>query len=190
MCYLKMSRCRCMLWSISWMPLCETSPETLDHITLQCPYATAVWSGTISRLQLPSIVPLGAARLKLGSGGLWRSGDSLRRTGKRLTPWSCLSCGDARVFNRVATTAHVTLRLLLDEWHAWMLCRHGLMWEVEARVRGCVGTVTQSGGRRWCARLSPWFGLVIGLSAILLSLRASPAVGGPRAKIRRYFLPD
>jgi hypothetical protein len=29
----------------------------LDHITLECPYVTAIWVGAVARLGLPSIVP-------------------------------------------------------------------------------------------------------------------------------------
>jgi hypothetical protein len=38
-------------------PLCGSRQEMLDHITLECPYATAIWAGDVARLGLPSIVP-------------------------------------------------------------------------------------------------------------------------------------
>jgi hypothetical protein len=38
---------------------------------------------------------------------------------------------NARVFNRKATTAQTLLRLLLDEWKAWMSCRRGFRREIE-----------------------------------------------------------
>jgi hypothetical protein len=36
-------------------PLCNTERDTLDHISLQCPFAIAVWTGVVSRLSLPDI---------------------------------------------------------------------------------------------------------------------------------------
>jgi hypothetical protein len=116
-------------------PLCGASPETLDHITLQCPYATAVWAGVVYRLQLPPIVPSGQAEI----GEWWPLAIRCFTKADRKMANSLIMLvmrtlwlePNARVFNRVATTAQVTLRLLLDEWHAWMLCRRGPMREVE-----------------------------------------------------------
>jgi hypothetical protein len=116
-------------------PLCGTSPETLDHITLQCPYATAVWAGAVSRLQLPPIVPSGQAEI----GEWWplaircftKTDRKMANSLIMLVMRALWLERNARVFNRVATTAQVTLCLLLDEWRAWMLCRRGPMREVE-----------------------------------------------------------
>jgi hypothetical protein len=38
---------------------------------------------------------------------------------------------NARVFNWKATTVQTLLRLLLDEWKAWMSCRRGFRREIE-----------------------------------------------------------
>jgi hypothetical protein len=45
-------------------PLCGSRAETLDHITLQCPFATAVWTGAATRLGLPNIVPSEHAEIR------------------------------------------------------------------------------------------------------------------------------
>jgi hypothetical protein len=44
-------------------PLCGSREETLDHITLQCPYVTTVWTGAATRLGLPNIVPSAQAEI-------------------------------------------------------------------------------------------------------------------------------
>jgi hypothetical protein len=40
-------------------PLCGTARETLDHISLQCPFARGVWTGVVTSLGLPDIRPSG-----------------------------------------------------------------------------------------------------------------------------------
>jgi hypothetical protein len=37
--------------------------ETLDRITLQCPFTFAIWTRVVARLRLPSIVPLENAEI-------------------------------------------------------------------------------------------------------------------------------
>ncbi|KAM0902880.1 hypothetical protein ACQ4PT_019125 [Festuca glaucescens] len=39
--------------------LCDTSDETLDHLSLHYPYARAIWAGLVARLGLPDITPTG-----------------------------------------------------------------------------------------------------------------------------------
>jgi hypothetical protein len=71
-------------------PLCGTHQETLDHLTLQCPLASAVWARGFRGCTCPTschpIVQI------LGSGGPCPSGGSLIPTGRRQIPSSCLSC--------------------------------------------------------------------------------------------------
>jgi hypothetical protein len=116
-------------------PLCGTRHETLDHITLQCPYATAIWAGAATRLGLPSIVPSEQAAI----GEWWPEAAARFASRDRRTADSFIMLvmrtlwleRNTRVFNRKATTAQTLLRLLLDEWKAWMSCRRGFRREIE-----------------------------------------------------------
>jgi hypothetical protein len=106
-------------------PLCGTREETLDHITLQCPFASAA----VMRLNLPNIVPSGNAEI----GEWWpaavaRFASSERKTANSFIMFVMRTLWlkrNARVLERSSTTAQVTLRLLLDEWGARMSCRRG-----------------------------------------------------------------
>jgi hypothetical protein len=116
-------------------PLCGSREETIDHITLQCPFAAAIWTGAVTRLGLPNIVPSDRAEL----GEWWplaisRFAASDRRTANSfilLVMRSLWLERNARVFNHKYTSAQTSLRLLLDEWAAWMVCRRGYRRGVE-----------------------------------------------------------
>jgi hypothetical protein len=116
-------------------PLCGTCQETLDHITLQCHYATAIWAGAVTRLGLPSIVP--SEHAAIGDWWLEAAARFAPRDRKTANSFIMLAMRtlwlerNARVFNRKATTAQTLLRLLLDEWKAWMSCRRGFRREIE-----------------------------------------------------------
>jgi hypothetical protein len=108
-------------------PLCGSRQETLDHITLPCPYATAIWAGAAARLGLPNIVPSEQAEI----GEWWPEATTRFAPPDRRTTNSFIMLvmrtlwleRNTRVFNRKATTTQTLLRLLLDEWKAWMICR-------------------------------------------------------------------
>jgi hypothetical protein len=110
-------------------PLCGTQKETLDHLTLQCPYARAVWTGVITRHNLPDIVPSENAEI----GEWWPAAIAMFVATDRKTANSLIMLvmrtlwleRNAHVFEHSPITAQVTLRLMLDEWHAWMMCRRG-----------------------------------------------------------------
>jgi hypothetical protein len=116
-------------------PLCGSREETIDHISLQYPFATTIWTGAIMRLGLPNIVPSDHAEL----GEWWplavnRFAASDRRTANSfilLVVRTLWITRNARVFNRKCTSAQVSLRLILDEWKAWLACRHGSRREIE-----------------------------------------------------------
>jgi hypothetical protein len=57
-CWTADRRLRHGLPSHTLCPLCATVDETLDHISLHCPFATMVWAGIILRLRLPDISPI------------------------------------------------------------------------------------------------------------------------------------
>lgn len=41
-------------------PLCTSSDETLDHLSILCPFALQVWHGAIARLDFPLPAPTGS----------------------------------------------------------------------------------------------------------------------------------
>jgi hypothetical protein len=115
-------------------PLCGSREETIDHILLQCPLATAIWTGAITRLGLPNIVPSDHAEL----GEWWPLAVNCFAASDRRSAKSFISLvvrtlwleRNARVFDRKCTSAQVSLRLILDEWKAWMAYRHGSRREI------------------------------------------------------------
>jgi hypothetical protein len=38
-------------------PLCGLTLETLDHLSLHCPYAQEIWASLVTRICLPTVVP-------------------------------------------------------------------------------------------------------------------------------------
>jgi hypothetical protein len=110
-------------------PLCGSREKTIDHLTLHCPDARALWTGAVTRHKLPNIVPSELAKI-----GEWlpaavvRFSASERKTSKSfiiLVMRTLWLERNARVFERSPTTVQATLRLMLDEWSTWMRCRHG-----------------------------------------------------------------
>jgi hypothetical protein len=115
--------------------LCGSREETIDHISLQCPFATVIWMGVVTRLGLPNIVPSDRAEF----GEWWplaisRFASSHRKATNFLILLVVRSIWlerNAWVFNQTYTPAQVSLRLVLDEWEAWMACRRGSLREIE-----------------------------------------------------------
>jgi hypothetical protein len=110
-------------------PLCGTSEETLDHITLRCPFALAIWTGVVARLRLPNIVPSENAEI----GEWWPAAVERFAVADRRMANSFIMLvmrtlwleRNARVFERSPTTAQSTLQLMLEEWGLWLKCRRG-----------------------------------------------------------------
>jgi hypothetical protein len=88
--------------------LCGSHEETIDHISLQCPFATAIWTGAVTHLGLPNIVPSDRAEL----GEWWplavnRSAASERRTANSFISLVVRTLWlerNARVFDRKCTS--------------------------------------------------------------------------------------
>jgi hypothetical protein len=105
--------------------------ETLDRITLRCPFTFAIWTRVVARLRLPSIVPLENAEI----GEWWPAAVERFSATERKTANSFITIvtrtlwleWNARVFERSPTTAQSTLRLLLEDWGVWLSCRRGFM---------------------------------------------------------------
>jgi hypothetical protein len=90
-------------------PLCGTSEGTLDHVTLRCPFALAIWTGVVARLRLPNIVPSENAEI----GEWWPAAVERFAVADRRTANSFIMLvmrilwleRNARVFERSPTTA-------------------------------------------------------------------------------------
>jgi hypothetical protein len=108
--------------------LCGVAGETLDHLSLQCPFATTVWTAVCQRLQLGVAPPSPQSTLSL-----WWP-DAVRAFSRRdsrtanslimLTLRSLWLERNARVFDGTPSTATTVVRNLLEEWSLWVSCRH------------------------------------------------------------------
>jgi hypothetical protein len=110
-------------------PLCGTARETLDYISLQCPFARGVWTGVVSSLGLPDIRPSGQAVLEdwwpEAAARFFHNDRKAANSLVMLVLRSLWMERNARVFERSRSSAQLTLRLILSEWSAWVTCRSG-----------------------------------------------------------------
>jgi hypothetical protein len=95
----------------------------------------AVWTGAATRLGLPNIVPSEHVEIReWWPEATVQFAPSDRKMANSFimlvmrSPWLERN---ARVFNGKSTPAQTVLRLLLDEWKAWMSYRRGSSREVE-----------------------------------------------------------
>jgi hypothetical protein len=90
-------------------PWCGTSEETLDHITLRYQFTLAIWTGLVTRLRLPNIVPSENAKI----GEWWPAAvERFSAIERKTTNFFIMLVmqtlwleRDARVFERSPTTA-------------------------------------------------------------------------------------
>jgi hypothetical protein len=116
--------------------LCNVAGETMDHLSLQCPFAAAVWTAVCHHLQLGVTPPSPLSTL-----ALWWP-DTVRALSRRdsrtanslimLTLRSLWLERNARVFDGTPSPAAAVVRNLLEEWTLW----------VSSRRRGHVRDVT------------------------------------------------
>jgi hypothetical protein len=103
-------------------PLCGSQEETIDHISLQCHYAMAVWMGAITHLGLPNILPSQQAQLgewwPEAVARFWAVDRKVANSLIMLVMRALWLERNARVFNRESTSAQTLLRLVLDNWNA------------------------------------------------------------------------
>jgi hypothetical protein len=108
--------------------LCDASDETLDHLSLHCPYARAIWAGLVVQLRLPDFTPTG----DLGINDWWlqaaaRFAKADRRSANSLIMLTLRSLWlerNARVFEDKRLPHAVTLGFIVDEWLGWVRARH------------------------------------------------------------------
>jgi hypothetical protein len=107
--------------------LCHVSAKTLDHLSLQCPYATVVWSGTWQRLGLA--IPLSDVQSNLEEW--WPAAvehlsrdDSMRANSLIMLALRSLWLErNARVFDNVHSPAVAVVNLVVQEWGLWLGCK-------------------------------------------------------------------
>ncbi|KAM0850196.1 hypothetical protein ACQ4PT_053226 [Festuca glaucescens] len=106
-------------------PLCGTQPETLDHLSLTCPYAVAVWGG----VTLVAGIPLQPPTDCLGDWWSQVVGalpDRSRKDANSLILLVLRSLWlerNARIFDNKERTDRDTVRSILDVWGTWVACR-------------------------------------------------------------------
>jgi hypothetical protein len=108
-------------------PLCNVANETLDHLSLHCTFSQAVWSGLVTRLGLPDIVPLGDDGINewwLQAAHRFPPADRKKANSLIMLTLRMLWLErNARVFDGNLSPVNVTLGLVLEEWRVWCECR-------------------------------------------------------------------
>jgi hypothetical protein len=111
-------------------PLCGTVDETADHISLQCTFSHAIWTGFGRRTGLDLPGPSADSSLTV-----WWPGASdrlARRDAKRANSAIMLVMRalwverNARVFEGVVSPVGVVLDRAVEEWNLWLASRRGL----------------------------------------------------------------
>jgi hypothetical protein len=107
--------------------LCNVAGETMDHLSLQCPFAAAVWTTICNHLQLGVMPPSPQSTL-----ALWWP-DAVRALSRRdsrtanslimLTLRSLWLERNARVFDGTPSPAATVVRNLIEEWTLWVSSR-------------------------------------------------------------------
>jgi hypothetical protein len=108
-------------------PLCDSAIETMDHLSLQCPYAIQVWMPACQRLQLGVLPPTPQSTLATW----WPAAvaNLPGRDSKHANSFIMLTIRflwlerNARVFDGARATAVSVLSGVLDEWALWVNCR-------------------------------------------------------------------
>ncbi|KAM0866672.1 hypothetical protein ACQ4PT_042492 [Festuca glaucescens] len=108
-------------------PLCNAAAETYDHLSLQCPFATAVWIAAFQLLGWHPPMPTATSSIR----DWWPEAERATTTGNRkalnslvlLVIRSLWLERNARVFDARASSAMDVSRWIADEWAAWGACR-------------------------------------------------------------------
>jgi hypothetical protein len=106
---------------------CTTADETLDHISLQCPYAISVWAGVF--LHLDVRVPLPTPQVSLPSWWPAAAATMSRQDAKAFNSLTMLVLRtlwlerNARVFDAKSTPAALVVDSVVGEWNVWTASR-------------------------------------------------------------------
>ncbi|CAM0949891.1 unnamed protein product [Alopecurus aequalis] len=112
---------------------CQAADETMNHITMQCAFAGAVWSGIIQRLgvslPLPNVLSILTDWWPAAVRTLARKDQKTANSLIMLTIWELWLERNARVFENKAATAQRVIDVIVDEWGLWASCRRGIVSE-------------------------------------------------------------
>jgi hypothetical protein len=107
--------------------LCGVAGETLDHLSLQCPFAINVWIATCQQHRLGILPPTPQSSLKTwwpAAVANMSKGDSKAANNFiMLTLRSLWLERNARVFDGAIQTAAVVRNAICQEWALWLSCR-------------------------------------------------------------------
>jgi hypothetical protein len=128
-CWTAERRLRKGLPSHTLCPLCSAANKTLDHLSLQCPFAIAIWTGVLQHARIDILPPVADSTLT----SWWpttveRLPSAASKTANSAIMFTLRSIWlerNARVFEDVYTTAPRVLALIRAEWDMWISCRHG-----------------------------------------------------------------
>jgi hypothetical protein len=113
--------------AIALCMLCNAASEKLDHLSLQCPFATAVWTAACQHLQLGVTPPSPQITLSQwwpdAVQTLSRHDNKTANSFIMLTLRSLWLERNARVFDGAPSPAMAVARNLIDDWTLWTSCR-------------------------------------------------------------------
>jgi hypothetical protein len=107
--------------------LCSAAGETLDHLSLQCPFAQSVWATACQRLGFNLAVPSVQSSLSewwpSAVEHLSRADSKMANSFIMLTLRSLWLERNARVFDDVQKNATCVVHELVGEWELWLNCK-------------------------------------------------------------------
>jgi hypothetical protein len=112
--------------------LCSSADETLDHISLRCPYASSVWAGVFLRLDIWVVLPTPQATLPA-----WWPASIATMTRQDARAFNSLVMlvlrmiwlqRNALVFNAKSTPSALVIDAVVGEWNLWSTSRLGGSW--------------------------------------------------------------
>jgi hypothetical protein len=113
-------------------PLCTSADETLDHLSLRCPYAYSVWAGVFLRLDIRVPLPTPQATLPA-----WWPASAAAMTRQDARAFNSLVMlvlrtiwleRNARVFDAKSTPSALVIDGVVGEWNLWSTSRLGGSW--------------------------------------------------------------
>jgi hypothetical protein len=108
-------------------PLCTLAGETMDHLSLQCPFAATIWTSASQRLGFSMPTPTTQSTLSLW----WPDAVQplSQRESKTANSFIILTLRrlwlerNARVFDGCSSSATAVANAIIDDWSLWVSCR-------------------------------------------------------------------
>jgi hypothetical protein len=113
--------------SLQVYSLCKTVGETLKHLSLHCPFALQVWSGTDAQIDLD----IGLPTAEQDIGDCWTSIVDAMPIARRKEANSIIMLvlrsiwleRNARVFDGKEQPTALLTQSIVDEWRSWVAAR-------------------------------------------------------------------